>query len=48
MHLLVIGRLVDHHVSSLFDREVVKVLLMTHLDILIEIEATTKQTQVTG
>ena len=39
-HLLVTGRPIDH-VPSLFNREVVKILLVAHLGILTKIEATT-------
>lgn len=40
LHLPVINRLIDH-VPSLFDKEAMKILLMSQLDILIEIEAFT-------
>ena len=40
LHLHVTGKLIDH-VPSLFDKEAMKILLMSQLDILIEIEAFT-------
>jgi len=38
LHLLVVGRPKDH-VPSLFDREAVKILLMSHMDILTKTKA---------